>query len=253
MINDVTIQLMRPGVRFVNISDGELIYEMALATAPHSGRIGAAALDFHKRDSNEGILSNVPNILRTPGAAFRSDLSLKDFWEAAAWEMRAFLEKESCPNFSVIPKTAKTPSSRIWLPPALNTKLEGNHFPKNAVAIVGFHRFHIAKDEDPLCPIGNRRSNGAQSEKIVKVFQSTGQQLTYFTLHDMIIRHETLCCILESTTFLKGLNLSVIVVHDGREEQQANVSKFLEILHLLYCNEDQELLITWIWPVALNS
>ncbi|CAL8129559.1 unnamed protein product [Orchesella dallaii] len=92
MINDATIQLMRPGIRFVNISDGELIDETALATALHNGRIGAAALDLYTKESNEGILSNAPNILRTPGTAFLSDRSLKEFWEAAAWEMRAFLE-----------------------------------------------------------------------------------------------------------------------------------------------------------------
>ncbi|CAL8127595.1 unnamed protein product [Orchesella dallaii] len=69
---------------------------------------------------------------------------------------------------------------------ALNTKLEGNHFPKNAVAIVGFYRFQIAKDEDPLCPIGNRRWKGARSEKVVKVFQSTAQQpdIPYTPRHD---------------------------------------------------------------------
>ncbi|ODN03116.1 C-terminal-binding protein [Orchesella cincta] len=93
IINEASIQFMRPGAIIVNIKDEGLIEESALAAALHSGQIGGAALDTHNPDFNRGPLRDAPNLIRTPGTAYFSEVSVREFREAAAEEMKAFLEE----------------------------------------------------------------------------------------------------------------------------------------------------------------
>ena len=67
MINAAAIAKMKPGVRLVNCARGEMVDEVAVAAALHSGHMAAAALDVfrHEPPRNTALLS-APNLLATP-------------------------------------------------------------------------------------------------------------------------------------------------------------------------------------------
>ncbi|KAJ6637950.1 C-terminal-binding protein [Pseudolycoriella hygida] len=91
LINEFTIQQMRPGAFLVNTARGGLVDDDALASALKQGRIRAAALDVHENEPYnvfQGSLKDAPNILCTPHAAFYSEASSTELREMAASEIR---------------------------------------------------------------------------------------------------------------------------------------------------------------------
>jgi D-3-phosphoglycerate dehydrogenase len=72
IINAETLAQMKRGVRLINCARGELIDEVALATALKSGQVAGAALDvFREEPATQSVLFGLPNVVCTPhlGAA----------------------------------------------------------------------------------------------------------------------------------------------------------------------------------------
>ncbi|CAL8129560.1 unnamed protein product [Orchesella dallaii] len=92
LVDATTIQLMRHGACLVNISDESLIENSALANGLRDGRIRTAALQV-SRNFDGAAFNGVPNLYRTTKIAQFSEASLKEFREAAATEMKAYLEE----------------------------------------------------------------------------------------------------------------------------------------------------------------
>ncbi|CAL8127589.1 unnamed protein product [Orchesella dallaii] len=158
-----------------------------------------------------------------------------------------FSISQKCPSIKVvIPRNSRTPPNRVWLPPALNTILEGNHFPKRSVAIVGFHGYREDNDEGCPSPIRKKIQKGSKKKNIVKLFTSSGQHLTSLVLHDLIIRRDHLIFILRSTSYLKCLTMSMIELTNGTETKFGSISPFLSNLHLHHCHSHREFLVKWI-------
>lgn len=91
LINDFTINQMRPGAFLVNTARGGLVDDNALAKALKQGRIRAAALDVHENEPcnvNQGPLKDAQNLIVTPHAAFYSEPATTELREMAASEIR---------------------------------------------------------------------------------------------------------------------------------------------------------------------
>ncbi|MBI3940266.1 MAG: phosphoglycerate dehydrogenase [Acidobacteria bacterium] len=70
LVNDDTIQKMKPGIRLINCARGGLVDEEALMRALASGRVAAAALDVFQQEpsTNFGLIRH-PNVIATPHIA----------------------------------------------------------------------------------------------------------------------------------------------------------------------------------------
>ncbi|ODM94696.1 C-terminal-binding protein [Orchesella cincta] len=88
IINQYSINHMRPGAFLVNVSSSKLVNETALAVGLREGRIQGAAINTFGYDLIDGPLRETPNITCIPNSAFISETSLAQLREAAAFEMR---------------------------------------------------------------------------------------------------------------------------------------------------------------------
>ena len=80
IVDESTLRLMKRGAFLVNVADGELVDEVALAKALRGGKLAGAALDTQWEDSGEnGIgespLKDVPNLVCTPRTSWYSQES----------------------------------------------------------------------------------------------------------------------------------------------------------------------------------
>ncbi|MCY6379772.1 C-terminal binding protein [Hoeflea prorocentri] len=97
IVNQRTISAMPDGAIIVNTSRGGLVDEVALANALHEGKLSGAALDVFEQEPpvKNSPLNDVPNLLRSPHAAFYSDRSLDNLQRLAAEEAGRFIRGES--------------------------------------------------------------------------------------------------------------------------------------------------------------
>ncbi|CAL8092360.1 unnamed protein product [Orchesella dallaii] len=93
IISKSALEIMRPEAFLVNITDGRFIDEVALSVALHSGRLGGAALDTYESNPACGPLTYAPNLMRGGRTAYFSKDSLFEFRQAAALEMKTFIEE----------------------------------------------------------------------------------------------------------------------------------------------------------------
>lgn len=148
LINEYTIKQMRPGAFLVNTARGGLVDESALASALKDGRIRAAALDVHENEPYNA-LSDAPNLICTPHAAWYSDASCTELREMAATEIRRAIvgripdSLRNCVNKEYFPRSGVGPGGVPGGPPAsygpptsLNGMSPGSHAtpPAGAVA-----------------------------------------------------------------------------------------------------------------------
>jgi len=88
-----SLDKIKKGAFIVNTARGPIIDETALVAGLRSGAIAAAALDvIEKEPYRDGHLSDVPNLILTPHAAFYSDKSWIELRTKAALEAKRILE-----------------------------------------------------------------------------------------------------------------------------------------------------------------
>jgi D-3-phosphoglycerate dehydrogenase / 2-oxoglutarate reductase len=94
LINQITIQKMKPGVLIVNTSRGPVIREPDLIEALAHGRILGAGLDVFEKEppSADSPLRSMPNVLLTSHAASVSTRAVELLQAKAAESARDFLE-----------------------------------------------------------------------------------------------------------------------------------------------------------------
>ncbi|MCD6337385.1 MAG: 2-hydroxyacid dehydrogenase [Candidatus Marinimicrobia bacterium] len=120
LINDETIDMMKPGVILINTGRGQLINTLALIKGLKSGKIGGAGLDVYEEEakyffedfSNSAISDDVlarlmtfPNVLITSHQGFFTKEALKSIAETTLQNIRDFfddkiLQNEICYNCS---------------------------------------------------------------------------------------------------------------------------------------------------------
>ena len=93
MINADTISKMKDGAILLNTARGGLINEQDVATALHSGKLGAAAVDVvsYEPISRENPLLNAPNCIITPHMAWAPIESRQRILDITVDSIRAFL------------------------------------------------------------------------------------------------------------------------------------------------------------------
>lgn len=86
IVNDLTIERMKPGLLLVNTCRGGLVDEQALVRALASGHIAAVALDVFENEpiSRQSPLLYLPNVVMSPHAAWYSPEALLDLPREAA-------------------------------------------------------------------------------------------------------------------------------------------------------------------------
>jgi D-3-phosphoglycerate dehydrogenase len=68
IINEATLNRMKPGTFIVNVSRGGVVNEANLATALHSGHLGGAGLDVYEEEplAADSPLRDAPRLTMTP-------------------------------------------------------------------------------------------------------------------------------------------------------------------------------------------
>ena len=113
MINDKTIDKMKPGVMIINTGRGQLIDTKALIKGLKSKKIGSAGLDVYEEEGDyffedysvEGLEDDVlarlltfPNILVTSHQAFFTNEALANIAQTTYENVKLFFEKDETPN-----------------------------------------------------------------------------------------------------------------------------------------------------------
>jgi D-3-phosphoglycerate dehydrogenase / 2-oxoglutarate reductase len=109
MINDKTLQKMKPGVRIINCSRGEVIDLDALHNAILSGHVAGAALDVFPKeppDPSLAILKN-PKIIFTPHLGASTDEAQDKVAVMIADQIADYLNKEIITNAVNFPSLSK--------------------------------------------------------------------------------------------------------------------------------------------------
>ncbi|CAL8127583.1 unnamed protein product [Orchesella dallaii] len=150
--------------------------------------------------------------------------------------------------YSVIPETSIAGLTHLWLPPALTNVIVKNPFPNKSVTVIGFESCHSGwclPRSCPKLPPHKTKIRPAPNKKIVRVFQNIGHHLTSLIFHDVTISQDKFCSILESSTNLKSLILSVFELVGGNPDRELNIPRFLTNLQVIYCQKSSELTIKW--------
>jgi D-3-phosphoglycerate dehydrogenase len=97
LINSAALRAMKRGAVIINSSRGELIDEIALASALDSGHLGGAGLDVvaHEPLGRDSPLRGRANVLITPHMAFYSEDSLVQLQRTAAEDVARVLSGEA--------------------------------------------------------------------------------------------------------------------------------------------------------------
>lgn len=112
MINQETLDIMKPGVIIVNCARGTLIDTQALVSGLETGKVGAAALDVIEnefglyynsfvsepmKNRELALLRSFPNVILTPHTAFYTDESAREMAENAIKGCVLFAEGKENP------------------------------------------------------------------------------------------------------------------------------------------------------------
>ena len=92
MFNATAIAQMKRGARLINCARGELIDEVALAEALHSGQVAGAGLDtFAVEPPANSPLATLPNVIATPHIAGSTREAQEEVGTAIAQQIRDYL------------------------------------------------------------------------------------------------------------------------------------------------------------------
>ena len=109
IVNEATLDLMKPGVMLINVGRGRLIHTKALIKALKSGHVGGVALDVYEEE--EGIffedlsgeilqddelarLLTFPNVLVTAHQAFLTHEALSEIARITVENVQRFVSKQ---------------------------------------------------------------------------------------------------------------------------------------------------------------
>ncbi|QGJ69779.1 Hydroxyacid dehydrogenase [Planctomycetales bacterium 10988] len=113
LINEETLEKMKPGVMIINTSRGKLIDTTAAIQGLKKGRIGALGLDVYEEEENlfyEDLSDRVlqddlivrlftfPNVLITSHQAFFTDTALHNIATTTLENLTTLAKHQSCPN-----------------------------------------------------------------------------------------------------------------------------------------------------------
>jgi D-3-phosphoglycerate dehydrogenase len=108
LINQLSIGIMKPGIRIVNCARGELIVDEALAEALKSGKVAGAALDvFRTEPLKQSPYHGLENVLLSPHIAGATDEAQEAIGIQLAMQVRDYLKLGVVQNAVNVPSLSR--------------------------------------------------------------------------------------------------------------------------------------------------
>ena len=108
MINQLSLGIMKPGIRIVNCARGELIVDEALVEALKSGKVAGAALDvFRTEPLKESLYHGLENVLLSPHIAGATDEAQEAIGIQLAMQVRDYLKLGVVQNAVNVPSLSR--------------------------------------------------------------------------------------------------------------------------------------------------
>ena len=108
LINQLSIGIMKPGIRIINCARGELIVDEALAEALKSGKVAGAALDvFRTEPLKESPYHGLGNVLLSPHIAGATDEAQEAIGIQLAMQVRDYLKLGVVQNAVNVPSLSR--------------------------------------------------------------------------------------------------------------------------------------------------